>query len=119
MKNITPELIEKAKNAKSIEKLKSIAAGAGLSYSEEEVAGFAQKLGIGKDAKLSDNDLEQIAGGTTTINGFSTECVTEDECRALGLNPDDYKQYGSCTINGRPGVNVPLDVYKNAKEKKK
>ena len=57
----TPELIEKARHAKSIEELLALAEENGITLTEDEAkAYFAQ---LHKSGELSDDELDSVAGG--------------------------------------------------------
>ncbi len=114
IQNLTPELIEKAKKAQNIEELRKLANDAKIEYSETQLQEFAKKLGISEDGLLDDQALANVSGGRSTINGVSTECVTIEDCEKLGLDPEKYKNSGSCTIGGKPGVNVAAADYDDA-----
>ena len=62
-----PELIAKAKTAKSAEELCTLAAENGITITEEEAKGYFAQLHKEftslADAALSDEELEQVAGG--------------------------------------------------------
>ena len=111
IQNLTPELIEKAKKAQNIEELRKLANDAKIEYSETQLQEFAKKLGISEDGLLDDQALENVSGGRCTINGVSTECVTIEDCKKLGLDPE---KYGPCTIGGKPGVQVAAADYADA-----
>ena len=115
--NLSPELIEKAKKAQNIEELRKLANDAKIEYSEAQLQEFAKKLGISEDGLLDDRTLKNVSGGRLTVNGVSTECVTIENCEKLGLDPEKYKNSGSCTIGGKPGVNVDADDYVEAVKK--
>ena len=59
--NITPELIESAKKAKSIEELLTLAKENGFELSEEEAKAYYEQ--INKTGELSDDELNNVAGG--------------------------------------------------------
>jgi predicted ribosomally synthesized peptide with nif11-like leader len=62
MKNITPELIAKAKEAKSAEQLLEIAKENGVELTEEEAKTYFAQLGA--SGAVSDDDLDAVAGGS-------------------------------------------------------
>ena len=62
MKNITPELIAKAKEAKSAEQLLEIAKENGVELTEEEAKTYFAQLGT--SGAVSDDDLDAVAGGS-------------------------------------------------------
>lgn len=62
MKNFTPEMIEKAKTAKTAEELLALAQENGVELSEEEAKTcFAQLQPV--SGELSDDELDNVAGG--------------------------------------------------------
>jgi predicted ribosomally synthesized peptide with nif11-like leader len=62
MKNLTPEMIEKAKAAKSAEELLEIAKANGVEMTAEEAATYFAQLNP-KSGELDDDDLDNVAGG--------------------------------------------------------
>ena len=74
MKNLTPELIAKAKAAESAEKLFEIAKANNVELTEEEAKTYFEQLNA--NGAVSDDELKDVAGG-----GF------------LGIinNPADYR----------------------------
>ena len=61
MKNITPELIAKAKAAKSAEELLALAKENGVELTEEEAKTYFEQ--IGASGEVSDDDLDAVSGG--------------------------------------------------------
>ncbi len=59
--NITPELIESAKKAKSIEELLTLAKENGFELSEEEAKAYYEQFH--KTGEMSDDELNNVAGG--------------------------------------------------------
>ena len=59
--NLTPELISKAKTAKSAEELIKIAEGGGVKLEEKDAEAFFNKLN--QPEELADEELEAVAGG--------------------------------------------------------
>ena len=59
--NFTPELISKAKAAKSAEELIRIAEGEGVKLDEKDAEAFFNKLN--KSEELADEELNAVAGG--------------------------------------------------------
>ena len=60
--NLTPELISKAKTAKSAEELIKIAEGEGVKLEEKDAEAFFNKLNQ-TEGELADDELETVAGG--------------------------------------------------------
>lgn len=98
---LTKELLEKAKTAKTAEELLEMAKAENIEMTEEQAAkAFAD---LHKTGELSDEELENATGG-----GCSADCCgatengiyytfTGDDC-----NPDDYNRAYLCPICGRP-----------------
>ena len=62
MKNLTNEIIEKAKAAKSAEELYEIAKANGVEMTTDEANTYFAQLNS-KSGELDDNDLDSVAGG--------------------------------------------------------
>ena len=62
MKNLTPEMIEKAKIAKSAEELLELAKANGMEITADEAATYFAQLNP-KSGELDDDDLDNVAGG--------------------------------------------------------
>ena len=62
MTNLTPEMIEKAKTAKSAEELFEIAKAGGVEMTADEAATYFAQLNP-KSGELDDDDLDNVAGG--------------------------------------------------------
>jgi hypothetical protein len=84
MKNLTPELIEKAKNAKSAAELLAIAKANGVLLSEKEAKTYYEQFNT--TAPLSDDDLEAVSGGIG-CGGDSDEEETSAEIN-LGISEE-------------------------------
>ena len=67
MKNFTPEMIEKAKNAKSAEELRAFAKESGVEMTDDEAATYFAQLNP-KSGELDDDDLDNVAGGACSSN---------------------------------------------------
>lgn len=65
MNNLTPELIEKVKAAKSAEELAEIIKANNITFTEEEKKSFYDKLNA--NGAVSDDDLNAVAGGLSLI----------------------------------------------------
>ena len=61
MNNITPELVERAKAAKSAEELFELARASGLDITEEMAKSYFRQLN--RNGELDDDDLDAVAGG--------------------------------------------------------
>jgi predicted ribosomally synthesized peptide with nif11-like leader len=62
MKSLTPEMIEKAKAAKSAEELLELAKANGVEMTADEAATYFAQLNP-KSGELDDDDLDNVAGG--------------------------------------------------------
>ena len=71
MKNLTPEMIEKAKTAKSAEELLALAKDNGVEMTEDEAKTYFAQLNP-KSGELDDDDLDAVAGG-------ASGCSEEDD----------------------------------------
>ena len=66
MKNLTPEMIEKAKAAKSAEELLEVAKAGGVEMTADEAATYFAQLNP-KSGELDDDLLDGVAGGIVQI----------------------------------------------------
>ena len=73
MKNLTPEMIEKAKTAKNAEELGEIAKADGVDMTAEEAKAYFAQLNP-KSGELDDDDLDAVAGGACG-NGNNSNAV--------------------------------------------
>jgi len=64
MKNLTPEMIEKAKAAKSAEELLEIAKANGVEMTEEEANEYYKQI---TSCELDDDLLDGVAGGLVQL----------------------------------------------------
>ena len=92
MQNLTSEMIEKAKTAKSAEELLEIAKAGNVEMTAEEAATYFAQLNP-KSGELDDDDLDNVAGGACdgTVDGTfkigDTVRVTSGEtCSKCGSN---------------------------------
>ncbi|MDE5883551.1 MAG: Nif11-like leader peptide family RiPP precursor [Oscillospiraceae bacterium] len=74
--NFTPELIKKARQAKSSEELLALAKENGIVLSEDEAKEYFEQFN--KTGELSDDELDNVSGGgcQTKVNGKSYTIVT-------------------------------------------
>ena len=77
MKNLTPELIAKAKAAKSAEELLEIAKANSVELTEEEAKTYFEQLNA--NGAVSDDELDAVAGGS--FLGLS--CPSDEESEVL------------------------------------
>ncbi len=78
-KDFTPEQIEKAKAAKSAEELLSIAKETGIDLTEEQAGAYFEKLN--GSGELSDNELDNVAGGGCYDRKPENAVNENDRCR--------------------------------------
>ena len=98
MKNLTPEMIEKARTAKSAEELLELAKANNVEMTADEAKTYFAQLGS-KSGELDDDELDAVAGGGC---GYaSDERENEDKvihtivcpkCGALG----NWSVYHTC-----------------------
>ena len=67
MTNLTPELIEKAKSAKTAEELLALATENGVELTADEAFAYFAQLNP-KSGELDDDDLDAVAGGGCSVN---------------------------------------------------
>jgi predicted ribosomally synthesized peptide with nif11-like leader len=122
MKNLTPEMIEKAKAAKSAEELLALAKESGVEMTADEAATYFAQLNP-KSGELNDDDLDSVAGGACSSNsdvvavGTIVRVTSGQTCKNCGGNigkvTDVYALYGpipgvvcdNCSVNGN-GYNI-------------
>ena len=75
MKNLTPEMIEKAKVAKTAEELLELAKANGVEMTADEAATYFAQLNP-KSGELDDDDLDNVAGGACASNSTGRTVVT-------------------------------------------
>ena len=107
MHNISPNLIEKAKTAKSAEELLEIAKANGVEMTEDEAATYFAQLNP-KSGELSDDDLDNVAGGgcgddpplyrnyTMVHEFFCTNCFRvypASKCKVIHYEAQDDKAF--------------------------
>ena len=100
MKNLTPELIEKAKGAKSAEELLTLAKASGVEMTEDEAATYFAQLNP-KSGELDDDDLDNVAGGGCVSTEANPLHVVGTKVRVI--NGTVCKKCGGTT--GRMEVN--------------
>ena len=77
MKNLTPELVEKAKAAKSPEELLALAKANSIEITEEEAKTYFAQLGA--NGIVSDEELDIVAGGLLGCPGDEGEDADADK----------------------------------------
>ena len=83
MKNLTSELISKAKTAKSAEALLALAKENGVELTEEEAKTYFEQLN--KNDAVSDDELNAVAGGgdCPELRDYAFGGPTEEEMLAM------------------------------------
>ena len=97
MKNLTPEMIEKAKAAKSAEELLALAKANGVEMTADEAKTYFAQLGP-KSGELSDDDLDNVAGGACSSRvkvGDSVRVTSGETCPICGGNTGTVKSIGA------------------------
>ena len=74
MKNLKPEMIEKAKEAKSAEELLELAKENNVEMTADEAATYFAQL-IPKSGELDDDDLDAVAGGAGSCGDPTNEDI--------------------------------------------
>ena len=91
MTNLTPEMIEKAKAAKSAEELLEIAKANGAEMTSEEADTYFAQFNP-KSGELDDDDLDNVAGGACSANsdtlaiGTKVRVTSGQTCNQCGGN---------------------------------
>ena len=95
MKNLTPEMIEKAKAAKSAEELLALAKENGVEMTADEAATYFAQLNP-KSGELDDDDLDAVAGGACADSndndnpavgvGDTVQITSGKNCSSCGSN---------------------------------
>ena len=87
MKNLTPEMIEKAKAVKSAEELLALAKANDIEMTADEAATYFAQLNP-KSGELDDDELDDVAGGACgyasdgrRIVDMGGRCHTSFECK--------------------------------------
>ena len=75
MKNYTPEIIEKAKAARSAEELLALAKENNVEMTEDEAKTYFVQLNP-KSGELDDDDLDNVAGGACQSNSSGRTVVS-------------------------------------------
>jgi predicted ribosomally synthesized peptide with nif11-like leader len=95
MKNLTPEMIEKAKAAKNAEELLALANDNGVEMTAEEAATYFAQLNP-TSGELNDDDLDSVAGGA---------CGNSDNSNAVKLGDTVNIISGAvCTCGSTIGI---------------
>ena len=85
MKNLTPEMIEKAKVAKTADELLEIAKANGVEMTPDEAATYFAQLNP-TSGELDDDDLDNVAGGACQGEGANSSKarLTVGACQKCG-----------------------------------
>lgn len=100
MKKLTPEIIEKAKAAKSAEELLEIAKENDVEMTAEDAETYFAQLGP-KSGELSDDDLDNVAGGACGSGvrvGDAVRVTSGETCSICGGNLGTVKAVGAMAI---------------------
>ena len=99
MKNLTPELIEKAKNAKSAEELLELAKANNVEITEEEARAYFDQLN--SNGSVSDEELDAVAGGASVGGVPLTPAFKLEKGDRIML-----KNWKQCSCGSKIGVCV-------------
>ena len=102
MKNLTPELIAKAKTAESAEELFELAKANNVELTEEEAKTYFEQLNA--NGAVSDDELDAVAGGS--FLGWS--CPSEDEEDQALAFPEN-KPVGRCSHCGSTNIGTHVN----------
>ena len=97
MKNLKPEMIEKAKAAKSAEELLELAKANGVEMTEAEAKTYFAQLPSGS-GELNDDDLDNVAGGGcggSVRAGDDVRVTSGETCQICGGNTGIVKSVGA------------------------
>ena len=95
MKNLTPEMIEKAKAAKSAEELLEVAKAGGIEMTADEAATYFAQLNP-QSGELDDDALNGVAGGCGSSDenylpyGKKVRVTSGQTCEKCGTNVGVY-----------------------------
>jgi Zn finger protein HypA/HybF involved in hydrogenase expression len=95
MKNVTPELIARAKTAQSAEELLALAKTNGIELTEETAKAYFEQLNA--NTAVSDDELDAVSGGT---------CGSDEESDSSG----ESTMMGTCTQCGYTEILAQFDV---------
>ena len=99
MKNLTPELIAKAKVAKSAEELLALAKANNVELTEEEAKTYFEQLNA--NGAVSDDELCAVAGGFLGIS-----CPDNDGEETGVLMHSEGKITGRCPLCGSTDIGI-------------
>ena len=121
MLNLSPEMIEKAKATNSADELLTLAKENGIEMTEDEAATYFSQLNP-KSGELSDDDLDNVAGGlggcfnfgNSIRKGAKVRVLNGQKCRKCDSDIGYYQSgagatYVACINDGANfAVNVSL-----------
>ena len=99
MINLTPEMIEKAKAAKTAEELLALAKENNVEMTADEAAIYFAQLNP-KSGELNDDDLDNVAGGACESSSGKTvvtsccPCFTGQYEFILTITPEEFSNLG-------------------------
>ena len=103
MKNLTPEMIERAKAAKNAEELLELAKANGMEITADEAATYFAQLNP-KSGELDDDDLDAVAGGKAGCFIYQSKALADQSipnivCPNCGAMGDwEYRGAGPRTL---------------------
>ena len=100
MNNLTPEMIEKAKVAKTAEELYEIAKANNIEMTADEAATCFAQLNP-KSGELDDDDLDNVAGGACGGGvrvGDNVRVTSGETCPTCGGNVGTVKAVGAMSV---------------------
>ena len=100
MNNLTPEMIEKAKVAKTAEELYEIAKANNIEMTADEAATYFAQLNP-KSGELNDDDLDSVAGGACGGGvrvGDNVRVTSGETCPTCGGNVGTVKAVGAMSV---------------------
>ena len=119
MKNLTPEMIEKAKGTKSAEELLALAKENGIELTEKEAATYFAQLNP-KSGELDDDELDNVAGGlfgcfnfeNAIRKGAKVRVLNGQKCRKCGSDVGYYQTGAGATYVAciNDGTNFAVNV---------
>ena len=100
MKNLTPELIAKARAAKNAEDLLALAKENNLEISKEEAKNYFEQLNA--NSAVSDDELDAVTGGGL----FGLSCPNNDEDDTDPLKHSEGEVTGKCANCGSTNIYI-------------
>ena len=100
MSNFIPEMIEKAKVAKTAEELYEIAKANGVEMTADEAATYFAQI-TPKNGELNDDDLDSVAGGACGGGvrvGDNVRVTSGETCPTCGGNVGVVKAVGAMSV---------------------